>query len=126
MRSQIWRAKQELENENFEIINNYEDDCTDKNFVTQSFPVCYTCRLVTVIAADSKVYLCHTRAYDSQAVVADLQNRSFKDAWYSKETKERLLALKPQQECKNFCAYKDRNELIQMYFDVNYDHINFI
>ena len=124
--SEIYRAKRELESETFQIINNYEEDCTDKNFSAQPFPICYTCRLVTVIGADQKIYLCHTRAYESKAVVADLKNKSFKDAWYSQETKEKLMELRPQKDCKNFCVYQERNELIQMYLDVNYDHINFI
>lgn len=123
---QIYKAKREFESESFQIINNYESDCKDKNFVVQSFPICYTCRLVTVIAADQKVYLCHTRAYDSGAVVADLRDISFFHAWYSEETRKRLTELNPQQQCRNFCVYQERNKLIQSYFDVDYNHINFI
>ncbi len=123
---QIHRAKRELEGGGFQITNSYENDWMDKNFTAQSFPVCYTCRLVTVIAADQKIYLCHTRAYDSKAVVADLRDKSFREAWYSEETRKRLEQLKPQEACRNFCVYQERNELIQAYFDVNYDHINFI
>ena len=96
------------------------------DFVTQSFPICYTCRLVTVIAADQKIYLCHTRAYDSEGIVADIRNKSFLEAWSSEEAKEKLLKINPQKECKNFCPYQERNKLIEEYFNVNYDHINFI
>lgn len=123
---QIYEAKEKFESDEFQIINNYENDWMDKNFSVQQFPTCYTCRIVTVIAADQKVYLCHTRAYDSNAIVVDIKDKSFREAWYSNETKIRLLSLKPQLECKNFCVYEERNELIQAYFDVNCDHVNFI
>lgn len=124
--AQIHKAKQNLESDSFQIINQYEKDWMDKNFSTQPFPVCYTCRFVTVIGADQKVYLCHTKAYDSNAVVADLKEQSFRQAWYSDEVRARLCNVKPETECRNFCAYQERNELIQSYFDVNYDHVNFI
>lgn len=123
---QVHRAERELSSDSFQIINNYENDWMDKNFTVQPFSTCYTCRLVTVIAADQRVYLCHTRAYDSKAVVVDIKNKSFKEAWYSEDARLILLRLRPQQECKNFCVYQERNELIQEYFDVNYEHVNFI
>lgn len=123
---QLHRAQAELHSNSFVIINSYENDWMDKNFTAQDFPVCYTCRLVTVIAADQRVYYCHTRAYDSAAVVGDLHQQSFKDMWFSDETARRLENLNPEQDCKNFCAYEERNKLIQAYFDVDMRHVNFI
>ncbi len=123
---QIYRAIQELSSGEFQIINSYENECMDKNFSMQPFSTCYTCRLVTVIAADQKIYFCHTRAYDSNAVLSDLRGMSFRKAWYAEETQKKLAGLNPQRECKNFCVYEERNQLIQAYYDVNYDHINFI
>lgn len=123
---QIHRAQAEVASDSFQIINNYENDWMDKNFTEQSFPVCYTCKLVTVIAADQKVYFCHTRAYDSDAVVGDLRNQSFRELWFSDETGKRLDDLRPKQDCRNFCVYEERNRLIQAYFDVDMRHVNFI
>ena len=123
---QIHQAQSELNSDRFRIINNYENDWMDKNFTVQSFPTCYTCRLVTVIAADQRVYYCHTRAYDSKAILGDLHHQSFKDMWFSDETTRKLADLKPQEDCKNFCVYEERNQLIQAYFDVDLRHVNFI
>ena len=123
---QIHQAQSELNSDSFRIINNYENDWMDKNFTVQSFPTCYTCRLVTVIAADQRVYYCHTRAYDSEAILGDLHHQSFKDMWFSDETTRKLADLKPQEDCKNFCVYEERNQLIQAYFDVDLRHVNFI
>ena len=124
--AQIHRAQTELGDASFAVINNYENDWMDKNFTVQSFPTCYTCQLVTVIAADQRVYFCHTRAYDSDAIVGDLHQQSFKTMWFSEATAQRLKTLKPMQDCKNFCVYEERNQLIQAYFDVDMRHVNFI
>lgn len=127
---QLHRAQKELvdpfDRHTFRIVNNYENDWMDKNFTTQPFETCYTCRLITVIAADQRVYLCHTRAYDSQAVVGDLHHQSFREMWFSDTTKKRLENLQPQRDCRNFCVYEARNQLIQSYFDTDMRHVNFI
>ncbi|MBQ6773908.1 MAG: radical SAM protein [Synergistaceae bacterium] len=124
--AQIHRAKHDFESGKFHIFNNYENDWQDKNFTLLPFSTCYTCRMVSVIAADSKLYLCHTRAYDSGAELADLSEQSFKQAWFSEEVIRKLRAVNPHEDCKNFCAYESRNRLIQEYFDVDLSHVNFI
>lgn len=123
---QIKRAKDEFESESFQIINNYEKDCEDKQFSGQTFPVCYTCRFVTVIAADQCVYLCHTRAYDSNAMIGDIREKSFKELWNSESTVQKLKSLNPKTDCKNFCVYEERNKLIEAYYNVNKNHVNFV
>lgn len=129
---QIHRAQEELTvpassgSNGFRIINNYENDWMDKQFTEQPFDTCYTCRLITVIGADQKVYLCHTRAYDSQAIVGDLHGQSFHELWFSEATRRRLMELRPKRDCRNFCAYEERNLLLQSYFDADMRHINFI
>ena len=123
---QIHQAQEEFASKSFKIINNYENDWMDKNFKSQSFDKCYTCKLVTIIAADQKVYFCHTRAYDSNAVLGDLHSQSFRNMWFAEETCQKLNNLSPRRDCKNFCVYEERNKLIQAYFDVDMNHINFI
>lgn len=123
--AQIRSAVVNLSDESFRIINNYENDWMDKKFSGVSTPRCYTCRLVTVIAADQKVYLCHTQAYDSNAIVGDISNKRFKDFWFSNEAKTRIISLNPQTDCRSNCAYEMRNEAIQGYLNSNV-HVNFI
>lgn len=123
---QIQRAQQDFADDNFSIFNNYQNDWKHKNPFAQDFPVCHTCKLVTVIAADQKVYFCHTRAYDSGAMVGDLHEQSFHEMWFSDETTKKLNNLNPMAECKNFCVYEERNKLIQAYLDVDKEHVNFI
>ena len=123
---QIQRAQEDFADDKFSIFNNYQNDWKQKNPSAQNFPVCYTCKLVTVIAADQKVYFCHTRAYDSKAEVGDLHNQSFRDMWFSEETTDKLDTLRPMVDCRNFCVYEERNRLIQAYFDSDTEHVNFI
>ncbi len=122
---QIHNAINDFGDEHFQVINNYENDWNDKNFSAVPFDKCYTCRLVTVIGADQKVYLCHTQAYDSSAVVGDIKDIGFKELWYSEETRERLEKLCPNLDCHCNCVYESRNQAILGYFDSN-KHINFI
>ena len=124
--SQIHQAEEDLSDATFSVINKYEAEWMDKQFEQRAFKICYTCRLVTVIAADQKVYFCHTRAYDSNAIVGDLSRQRFKEMWFSETTKKRILELNPEKDCKSFCVYESRNILIESYFDVDYNHINFI
>ena len=123
---QIHQADEDLSDSTFQVINNYETEWKDKQFTCHPFKTCYTCRLVTVIAADQNVYLCHTRAYDSNAIIGNLKTQSFKDLWFSDETKRCLMELRPKKDCTNFCPYEDRNILIEDYFSVDFNHVNFI
>ncbi|MBQ8945546.1 MAG: radical SAM protein [Lachnospiraceae bacterium] len=123
---QIKSAKKDFESDVFQIINNYEGDCHDKQFLEQPFKRCFTCKLVSVVGADQKVYLCHTRAYDEGAVIGDLKSMSFKQLWFSDATRRKLDLLDPVESCRNFCAYQDRNEMINAYFDIDYNHLDFI
>ena len=109
---QIYRAKEELENDNFRIINKYESDFDSVLVFHRCYDKCYINRIFTVIAADSKVYFCHDKAYVKDGVVGDLKNRSFKDLWFSQEVIKRYEEFNPQKECNHHCVYDDRNELL--------------
>lgn len=123
---QLHRAKVELEDENFRIINKYEDDFNSALLFHRCYDKCYINRIFTVIAADSKVYFCHDKAYVKAGVVGDLKNQSFKDLWFSEETVKRYQEFNPQKECKHHCVYDDRNELLNTFYSLDRNHINFI
>lgn len=123
---QIYRAKEELENDNFRIINKYESDFDSVLVFHRCYDKCYINRIFTVIAADSKVYFCHDKAYVKDGVVGDLKNRSFKDLWFSEEVIKRCQDFNPQKECNHHCVYDDRNELLSTFYSLDRNHINFI
>lgn len=123
---QIHRAQEELEDSNFKIINKYESDFDSAMVFDRCYEHCYICRLVTVIAADSKVYFCHDKAYVREGVVGDLSKQSLKELWFSDEVIERYHNFNPKKECCHHCVYDDRNQLLNTFYQLNRNHINFI
>ncbi len=124
--SSIHRAQNELEDERFKVINKYEGDFESAMVFHRCYGKCYINHIFTVIAADSKVYFCHDKAYVSSGVVGDLKNQSFKELWYSDAVRERYQNFDPQKECGHHCVYDDRNELLDTFYSLDRNHINFI
>ncbi len=123
---QIHKAQRELEGANFKVINKYEGDFESAMVFHRCYEHCYINQIFTVIAADSKVYFCHDKAYVSDGVVGDLSNQSFKELWFSDEVVKRYKEFNPQKECNHHCVYDDRNELLNTFYSLDRNHINFI
>lgn len=111
---------------NFKIINLYESDFDSNAVFGRSYDFCAIKDYVTVIAANSKIYYCHDKAYLSEGEVGDISRKSFKEVWFSEETTQRFLKFNPQETCKHHCVYDDRNELLNRFYSLNQQHINFI
>ena len=126
MIEQIHRAKEEFEDENFKIINKYEGDFDSALIFHRCYEKCYINRIFTVIAADSKVYFCHDKAYVKEGMVGDLANQSFKELWFSEETTRKYQNFSPEKECNHHCVYDDRNILLNTFYSLDRNHINFI
>lgn len=124
--SQIQQAKEELSDGSFRIIDKYEGDFDSALVFHRCYEKCYVNRIFTVIAADCRVYFCHDKAYVKEGVVGDLKNQSFRDLWFSQETVKRYQEFDPQKECNHHCVYDDRNELLNTFYSLDRNHINFI
>lgn len=123
---QIHRAIQELARPGFSIINKYESDFESCVIFHRPYYRCVINELFTVIAADSKVYFCHDKAYVSDGIVGDLQHRPFRELWFAPEVQERYRNFNARMECNHHCVYDDRNELLNNFLSLNKTHINFI
>lgn len=123
---QIHRAQKDFEGDGFQVINKYEGDFDSAMVFHRCYQKCYVNRIFTVIAADSKVYFCHDKAYVSEGVVGDLEHISFRELWNSQEVSKRYMEFDAQKECNHHCVYDDRNELLNTFFDLDKNHINFI
>lgn len=123
--NQIHKAK-ELVSDAFRVIDKYEGDFDSALVFDRSYENCYINRIFTVIAADSKVYFCHDKAYVSEGVVGDLKEMSFKELWFSDETVKRYQEFNAKKECQHHCVYDDRNELLNTFYSLDRNHINFI
>jgi sulfatase maturation enzyme AslB (radical SAM superfamily) len=123
---QIHRLQKELVRERFTIINLYESDFELCSVFHRSYSNCLIKNMVSVIAADSKVYYCHDKAYLPNGMIGDLSNRSLKEMWFSHETQQKFRNFDAAKECDHHCVYDERNILLNTVFSLDKQHINFI
>ena len=122
----IHRAEADLVAPDFRIINKYEEDFHFATIFSRSYKRCPIKEIFTVIAADSKVYFCHDKAYVSSGAVGDISGQSFKDLWFAEETAARYREFDARHECCHHCVYDERNQLLNSFLDLDDNHINFI
>ena len=110
----------------FKVINLYESDFDSNAVFGRNYDHCAVKDYVTVIAANSKIYYCHDKAYLSAGEIGDISRKSFRDVWFSEETARKFEMFHPQEICKHHCVYDDRNELLNSFYSLDEQHINFI
>lgn len=120
------KAGQELSDDKFRIINLYTDDFQDSVVFERQYSECPVKEFVCVVAANSKVYYCHDKAYLSDGRVCDLKKQSFINAWNSDEVTKLFSGFDAKKCCKQHCVYDSRNELINSFLHMDLNHINFI
>lgn len=123
---QINQLSDTLQDNNFKIINLYESDLKNDIKFERNYTKCYIKEYICVIAANSKVYYCHDKAYLSDGQIGDLSVSTFKDLWFSNKTSENFNKFNALQQCKHHCVYDERNQLLNSFFSLNENHINFI
>ena len=122
----LHRAKADFEGGKFRVINKYESDFDSALVFHRDYDKCYINKMVTCVAADSKVYFCHDKAYVTSGVVGDLTNRSFKDLWLDEDIIKRYEEFDCKKECDHHCVYDDRNILLNQFFSLDKSQINFV
>jgi MoaA/NifB/PqqE/SkfB family radical SAM enzyme len=122
VQEQILQAKG-LEDEQFKIVDHYHEfpERFDKEYET-----CPSLQFLTIIGADSKVYSCHDKAYTELGLLGSIENRTFKDFWYSEENKKRMQEVNPSIHCQHHCAEHKRNLLLHEYISLDEDHLEFV
>ncbi|MCX8129912.1 MAG: radical SAM protein [Clostridia bacterium] len=123
---QLHRVEKEFTDKKFSIINKYEEDFELSTAFERNYSKCFVKEAVCAIAADSKVYFCHDKAYVKSGVVGDLAKSTFKEIWFAPEVQDRYRNFDPRKECNHHCVYDDRNILLNSYFSLDENHINFI
>ena len=63
---------------------------------------------------------------EGEGRIGSLENKSFKELWFSDETSEKFKKMLPQNECNFRCAFEERNELLDSLVSMDKRHINFI
>lgn len=123
---QIKRVKKEFQSERFNVINLYESDFDLSAKFERQYRNCAVKEIVTVIAADCKVYYCHDKAYLKNGIIGDIKEKSFRYIWFSPETTEKFKNFDAGIQCRHHCVYDDRNILLNTFLSLNKNHINFI
>ncbi|MDD3374511.1 MAG: radical SAM protein [Candidatus Omnitrophica bacterium] len=123
---QIHKAQKCFEGSRFKIINKYEDDFSLSMKLKRTYSFCPMVQVLSVVAADSKVYLCHDKAYVPGGAIGDLKKKTFKEIWLSPKTKKLFQSFDPKKECRHHCVYDERNIFINELIGDPDDHINFI
>jgi MoaA/NifB/PqqE/SkfB family radical SAM enzyme len=122
----IHRAIEDFADGSFRVINKYEDDFAHDAVPSRPYSRCYIKEISAVIGADCKLYFCHDKAYVSSGVVGDLKERGLKELWFSDEVTERFRCFDAALQCKHHCVYDDRNILLNTFFSLDRNHINFV
>lgn len=123
---QLREAEKAFNGDGFRIIDLYTSDFSDSVIFERQYSRCPIKEIICVIAANSKVYFCHDKAYLRDGLVGSIKNKSFKQLWLSKETTELFRSFDAKVVCKQHCVYDSRNELINSFIDMDRNHINFI
>lgn len=123
---QIVHAKENFERNDFKIIDKYSNDIgLDEEFQKQ-YCICFMKEIFTVIAADSKVYYCHQKAYTPEGLIGDISGQSFNSLWFSEETTEKFRKMRADTECNFRCVFEERNQLLNDFIFMDQRHLNFI
>lgn len=123
---QIVQAKKLLEDDTFKIVDKYSNDIELDDCYEKKYSSCYMQNLFAVIAADSKVYRCHQRAYMKSGEIGDLTKASFQEIWYAQKTIDLVKSFDAKKECAFKCAFDERNELLNEFMNMDKNHVNFI
>jgi MoaA/NifB/PqqE/SkfB family radical SAM enzyme len=123
---QIETARSELETSNFSVYDTYDNDLNMTGVKERKYKKCYIMQITPVIAADSNVYFCHDKTYTNKGLLGSIKDKSFKQLWFSEESKKIFNGMDPSIWCKHHCTYDFRNILIDNFIKLNEVHNNFI
>lgn len=115
-----------LNDETFKIIDLYTSDFDNYEVFKRTYSRCPIKEFVCIIAANSKVYYCHDKAYLSDGCVCDLTSQSFAEGWNSEEVTKKFREFDAMKTCRQHCVYDSRNILINSYLDMDLNHVNFV
>lgn len=122
VRAQMEKAR-ELDDGGFRIIDHYHEieQGFDKEYTT-----CPYLQFLTVIGADCKVYTCQDKAFTESGCLGSIRDRSFKEFWFSEETREKIYALDPSVVCRHHCVTHAKNVALTEILSVDPDHGSFV
>ena len=122
----IIHAQHTLNNATFSVVDKYSDSLHTSTVFNRQYSKCPTMQIVTSIAANCKVYLCHDKAYMKGNELGNLKEKSFNNIWFSAETKQLFETFNARERCRHHCVWDIRNKIILNYLDIDDEEENFI
>jgi len=114
----IYKSRIDLQDKNYIIYDSYN---ITSDVTKRKYHKCYVMQIIPVIGADGIVYNCHNKAYSNDGIIGDINNQTFKQMWFSEETKEYFNTFDPMIHCNHQCANDNKNiiiyDLINVYGD---------
>jgi MoaA/NifB/PqqE/SkfB family radical SAM enzyme len=110
---QLDRAKQ-LETNTFKVYHNYK---IAKDADVRTYHKCFIPQIIPAIGADYNVYNCHNKSYTTDAIIGSIKDQSFKQMWFSPQTKKHFEEFDAQKCCRCQCANDPKNILIHELID---------
>ncbi len=120
VQEQISKAKEDFEDDNFEIFDSYH---LFNNEIDKTYTWCPYSQILPVIGADLNIYPCQDKAYNlDNGLVGSIKEKSFKEFWY--DDKNKFFKIDPSIHCQNRCVADGKNKMILDYLEV--DHLGFV
>ncbi len=117
------RQAETLNDKDFAIVNHYHE--TEERF-DKDYSMCPFLQFLTVIGADCNVYTCQDKAYAEAGLLGSIKERSFREMWFSDETRDRLYAFDPTQSCGHHCIAHAKNLALMDILNQDPDHAVFV
>lgn len=123
VRFQMEKARKELEDDSFRLFDHYHEmeQGFDKDYTT-----CPYLQFLTVIGADCKVYTCQDKAFTDSGCLGSIREQSFKEFWFSDETREKIYSLDPSVVCRHHCVTHAKNLALTEILSVDPEHGSFV
>jgi len=121
---QIKKAQDMYNSDTFQVIDRYTSPLDTSVVFKRDYSRCPMIQIVSSVAANGKVYLCHDKAYMRGFDIGNLHKDRFKDIWMSKDTERIFKTFDAKKKCKHHCVWDSRNRIINEYMNMGDD--NFI
>ena len=121
VRTSIHRVISDFDCKEFEIFDSYH---TQLESFEKDYAWCPYQQILPIIGADQKIYSCQDKAYTKPGTTGSIENKHFKDFWFS--DKNKFFKINPVKHCNHHCVADAKNRLLLDYLDVDKEHLEFV
>jgi len=112
-----------LSSDRFEILDHYHQL---PELFERTYDRCPMLQFLTVIGADLGVYTCQDKAYTPGGLLGSIEDRRFRDLWFSPELAAKVRAFDPRAACLHHCVSHAKNVLLTEFRGLDPAHAAFV